>query len=257
MPGASPIGMTQRSRYRLVMLLLALVALAVGGCSNGPDARDHFEDSDTIALAQAVSAGDENRIRTLIRGGTSVNVQQGQEYTMLQWAIVTHSQPGLRTLLAEGADPNQVGRAGRTALHTAAFEGDGESLRALLEAGGDPDVRNPMTGETPLFQALLSTSDVTFDVLLDANADVNVADPNGGTPLQVAGSTNNGAAVLALLERGADPLAKSSGGHTFQDGYFGINPDLLNERGVQEHREVVAWLDAHDIPVDPRGDRFR
>ena len=127
---------------------------------------------------------------------------------------------------------------------------DPDILRAVIARGGDVDAVNPHTGATPLVQALLSPTAGQAEVLLDAGADPNRADRNGDTPLHVAGRTNGGAAILALLRKGARPQAENSRGATFQSEYFGFPANLLNDRARAERREIIAWLKAHGVPLE-------
>lgn len=120
----------------------------------------------------------------------------------------------------------------------------------MLEHGGDANARNPHTGATPLVQALLSPDAQQYAVLLEAGADPAAADNNGDTLLHVAARTNHGGAVLALLRKGASPLAKNSSGATFQPYYFGYNRAILNDRALEERKAVAAWLEANGVPLE-------
>ena len=63
------------------------------------------------------------------------------------------------------------------------------------------------------------------------------------------------AMMTPLLEAGADPLATNSGGASFQAYYFSYPPrNALNERALAERREVVAWLKAHQVPLEANVD---
>lgn len=164
---------------------------------------------------------------------------------------------GLVALLAAGANPDGIGHDGDGPIHLAAFHSDPAYLTSLLEAGADPDLRGEVTGSTALKAALRNNVDEPFTLLLEAGADVNIADKNGDGPIHTAARTNKGAALLALLEAGADPEAEVSTGATFQTYYWGRNPDLLNDRSLAERARIVEWLEAHDVPVDPPAEQFK
>lgn len=165
-------------------------------------------------------------------------------------AIVAGDVAAVRTLLEGGADPNRVGKGGETAVHAAAFADDPRLLEAVLAHGGDPDVRNTITGESPLARAIVGLGPAQVRRLLDAGADPNAADRNGDTPLHAAGSVNAGGAILALLEAGARPMVRNSAGDTFQPYYFRLKRELLNERALAERTQVVEWLRRHGVPLE-------
>jgi ankyrin repeat protein len=114
-------------------------------------------------------------------------------------------------LLAAGAGPNETNKEGTTILGLVA---SGSSvydlLEPLLKAGADSN-----RGE--LFRPLNSAAAFgakPVRLLLKAGADVNWADPDGGTPLMSAAASNNEEAVGFLLKAGADPNAEDYLGHT-------------------------------------------
>jgi uncharacterized protein len=243
-------GMRRMHRLRLLACVL-LVLNSATGCARPSMNNDAFSNPELAPLADAVRRGDAPEIRRHLER-VPADTLGGNGETLLVEAIHRRKPASVEALLEGGADPNRVNARGETPVHVAAFEGDPEALRALLARGGDPDVQNPRTGETPLMRALLSPNRTQYEVLLDAGADPNLADKNGGTALHAAASTNNGAAILRLLEKGARPQAKNSGGATFQDAYFGYRRELLNERGREERRQIIAWLKAHGVPLEAK-----
>lgn len=210
---------------------------------------DAFTSSSTAPLADAVRRGDAAEIRRQL-AHVAPDTAGADGETLLMEAIRQRRAVSVDALLDGGADPNRVGARGDTPVHAAAFCGDPAILRAVLAKGGDPDARNPHTGATPLVQALLSPTTGQAEVLLEAGADPNLADANGDTPLHVAGRTNAGAAILALLRKGARPQVENSRGVTFQAEYFGFPANLLNARARAERREIVAWLKANGVPLE-------
>lgn len=239
-----------------VLVWVLLLAGCVPARSHGPDPAELFSSPESVNLARAVQGGQVDEIGQLLAAGVDVESTGDQGTTMLQWAVMTSSHDGLSALLDAGADPDRTGHDGNGPLHLAAFHSDPAYLVTLLAAGADPDLRGKVTGATALKNALVNNADTAFHLLLEAGADVNIVDRNGDGPLHVAARTNDGAALLALLEAGADPYAQS-GRATFQTHYWRYNPELLNDRARAERAQVIAWLDAHDVPLDPRAEQFR
>ena len=210
---------------------------------------DAFDTPTTAPLADAVRRGDAAEIRRQLER-VPADTPGSDGDTLLMEAIRQRRAASVEALLEGGADPDRANARGDTPVHAAAFSGDPAILRMVIARGGDPDARNPHTGATPLVQALLSPTAGQAAVLLDAGADPNIADRNGDTPLHVAGRTNGGAAILALLRRGARPQAENARGATFQAEYFGFPAQLLNDRARAERREIIAWLKANGVPLE-------
>ena len=225
-----------------------LILTSATGCARPTMSNDAFSSPELSTLADAVRRGDAPEIRRQLES-VPADSAGSDGNTLLMEAIRAGSQVSVEALLEGGADPNRANARGETAVHAAAFEGDAAILRAVLAHGGNADARNPHTGGTPLMQALLSPQTQQDEILLAAGADPNLADKNGDVPLHVAGRTNNGAAILRLLAKGAMPDARNSGGATFQDVYFGYARQALNDRAKAERREIVAWLKAHNVPL--------
>lgn len=210
---------------------------------------DAFSSPELSPLADAVDRGDAAEIRRQLER-VDADAAGSDGSTLLMAAIRQGRAASVEALLAGGADPNRVDPRGDTPVHAAAFSGKPELLRLVLDHGGDANARNPNTGATPLMQALLSPDRDQYRVLLEAGADPDVADRNGDTPLHVAARTNNGGAILTLLGKGASPLAKNSGGSTFQPYYFGYNRAILNDRALAERKAVAEWLEANGVPLE-------
>lgn len=248
--------------------VVAAVALMLSGCqllaagtgdegSGGGDVRQYFPDGDTQDLAQAVVDGDSSSIREAVESGTSPDTTGTEGLTMLQLAMYRDQHGSLLTLLELGADPDQVGYQGDAALHTAARADSPRFMEALLEAGADPDVRQATTQVTPLIEAAGGFSTEHFQLLLDAGADITLADRSGTTALHQAAILNQGGQVMTLLERGADPTATDRTGATFQDYLWTTNPDLMHATALRERRKIAEWLNDRDIPLHEKADWTR
>ena len=239
---------------RLTSALLTACAISITGCDPQSMSNDAFANSTLAPLASAVSSGDVAEIkRQLANVDPDTPGEDGS--TLLVAAIGAENLAATQALLDGGADPNRPGRGGETPVHAAAFVADPAILRAVLAHGGDPDIRNPVTGATPMSRALLGPYPDNVRVLLDAGADPQLGDNNADTPLHVAARTNSGRSILMLLEAGASATATNSGGASFQAYYFSFPPrNALNDRAVDERRQVVAWLKAHHVPLEANVD---
>ena len=234
---------------RLAAIVSAILLCCVAGCARSSMSNDAFSSPDLSALADAVRRGDAPEIRRQLER-IDPDTPGNDGSTLLMSAIRQGGAASVEALLEGGADPNLADPTGETPVHAAAFSGDAGLLRTVLAHGGSPNARDAQTGATPLVQALLSPNNDQYQVLLDAGADPNLADHNRDTPLHVAARTNAGGAILALLRKGASPLATNSGGATFQPYYFGYNRAILNDRALGERKAVVEWLKTNGVPLE-------
>lgn len=235
-----------------MLLLLALSGAACRG--DAMDASKVFPTPAAAALADAAAHGDRDDVRTRVQQGADPNAQGERGINLLQYAMQAQSKSGLEALLAAGADPNTPGLGGSTAVHSAAIADDPDYLRIVLAHRGDPDALHGETRATPLADATGPRTDAQFRMLLAAGATPGAADRTGNTPLHKAAMINAGAHVLALLEAGADPGAKNAQDATFQRYYFKLPADKLNADARRERDAVVAWLQAHRVPLEPRAE---
>ena len=109
---------------------------------------------------------------------------------------------------ALAADPpavNAFAYDGWTPLHLAAFFGRRAAAERLLAAGADLSTisRNALCN-TPLHAAVAGGHVDVSLLLIEAGADVNVADAGGHTPLHIAAEGGYVPVAKALIERGAD-----------------------------------------------------
>lgn len=192
------------------------------------------------ALLGAASDGREGEVAALLKRGVPVDVTDGQGNTALLLATA-HDHVGVARLLIDaGADVNRqnrihdsayllAGAAGRleilkltlanganlrstnryggTALIPACERGHVEVVETLLKAGVDPDHVNKL-GWTGLLEAILLSDggprhQAIVQRLIDAGANLNLADNDGITPLQHARQRNQTAIARMLEAAGA------------------------------------------------------
>jgi len=161
------------------------------------------------ALMTVARTGHTDAAQLLLRSGANPNArEQWGGQTALMWAAA-QSQPRMVQLLLEhGAKvdlrastrdwqrrvtaegrPKDLEHGGFTALLYAAREGCVECARALLHAGADVNLADP-DGVTPLVLALMNIHWDMARLLIEASADVNQWDFYGRTPLYAAVDMN-------------------------------------------------------------------
>ncbi len=197
-------------------------------------------------LAQATTV---TVVDALIDAGIDVNAQffeieEGDGLTALMAATVAGNLAVVRRLLDAGADPNLQSRNGDTALMMAVsrrtpIEDDVAIVEALLGAGADPNVRNN-DGVTALGFAISEDRLDLARILLDAGADISLADYAGVTPLirllgEVHRPTDDEmlALVKEFLAAGADSNGQTEEGVTavslaFAKSYYSVVRTLFD-----------------------------
>ena len=192
-------------------------------------------------LARMGGAAVPEKIALLLAAGADPNTVDGYGRTALHLLVSRGSGDGavkrisVPALIDAGADVNARDDRGRTSLHEAveAAIRAGEPgqdashvIQLLLRAGADVNART-LLGESPLHLVVpaswrpglwVSPRDATvvdpvISALLDAGAEIDARTNDGRTTLHMGVQGDKPAAVLALLEAGADPALRDHAGN--------------------------------------------
>ncbi len=160
-------------------------------------------------LHVAVYGKQHDAARALIRLGADPNRFEIDRYDIITIAAVANDVPMLRIALEGGGNPKAVtSRYDGTALIAAAHLGHVEVVRTLIAAGAPLDHVNNLQW-TALIESIVlgdggKNHTETLRALVDAGANVSIADGSGSTPLKLA--RNRGyREMVAILEK---PAAK-------------------------------------------------
>ena len=155
------------------------------------------------ALHRAAESGDVDMLKLLLDRGANVNAQRKSGRTPLVSAVVFGHGAAVRYLLSKGAKAN----LGDVGLSRAVFQGNVEIVKALLEAG--VEVKN---SGNQVFPGFGGSEPILVLACFSYNADPQI--------------------VRMLLDRGADPTAKSQQGRT--------PLELARERGYEDVARLLV-----------------
>jgi len=164
--------------------------------------------------------------------------QVSKSYNDAVWSV-----GGVRSMDAKiKAYAEMFGMSFVPSIHYAAMYGNLPAVRAHLESGEDVNKRDPKFVRTALYHAAYCDRPVTLKALIEADADVNVPDVDGRTPLFIASSKNNLMIVMELIKAGADVNLAMDDGTTplhiaVKYGYEGCAAVLI-QAGADVHRRT-------------------
>jgi len=144
----------------------------------------------------------------LMRLGADPNALDAQRYDIVTIAAVADDVPMLKTALAGGGKATNITSPyDGTALIAAAHLGHDEVVRTLIAAGAPLDHVNNL-GWTALIESIVLGDGgkrhvACLEALVQAGANVNIADRSGATPLTLAKRRGYGEMVAILEKAGA------------------------------------------------------
>ena len=146
----------QQQHLAILLVLLLNPLLASAGDNN----QDMFE---------AAMAGNNARVKQLLRKGWDVNTRFEDGFTALMFAAGSGHTETTKILIDSGADVNARFEDGFTALMLAAEKGHAEIVRILNNAGADVNAKNK-AGGTALMVAAAQGHTEIVEILKQAGA---------------------------------------------------------------------------------------
>lgn len=181
-------------------------------------------DYGSTPLSQAAIVGNPLIIKLLLDAGADADERGADDQTALMIIARTPTVEAAQLLVKAGADVNAVEKwRGQTALMWAAAQQQPEMVKFLIQSGADVNARSlpnnwerqvtaeprmkilPSGGLTPLLYAAREGCTACVAELIKAKADLNKPDPDGVTPLVMAGLNAKWDSMKLLLEAGANP----------------------------------------------------
>ncbi|XP_019854767.1 PREDICTED: ankyrin-2-like [Amphimedon queenslandica] len=158
------------------------------------------------ALAGACDNGRYSMAKLLLEKGANPNLQTIEGHTALALSCIRSKKEIVKLLLDFNADPNIPLFNGFTPLMLACQNKDYMIVKLLLQAGVSVDTQNDSFGrKTALHIATILNNTQLVRLLLAANADINIQDTNGITPIAYACEQRNKEMVECCLKNKANP----------------------------------------------------
>ncbi|MEQ6434437.1 ankyrin repeat domain-containing protein [Comamonas sp. w2-DMI] len=227
----------QNLARRQGLLRLGALALGVGGFPGAAWSGD-YDDYSRALVSDNVSL-----MINLIFRGFNPNTLDSRGRPGLVSALHQDALKVFDVLLkSPGVDVNLASRQNETPLMMACIKGHLDIARELIRRGADVN----REGWAPLHYAASADTPQTLDIvklLLEENAYIDAASPNGTTPLMLAAQYSSEAVVRLLLQEGADVVLRNQRGFTavdfarLADRRYMV--DLLN-KALQAERRTQA-----------------
>jgi ankyrin repeat protein len=215
---------------RRVIFALVLVLPGTGAAAQNPPTERDLRIY--AGLHDAAARGDVAGIEKLVAAGEKPNIQDSNSRTPLHVAVFRRHHAAVRALIRLGADANALDAQHYDVVTIAAVDNDLEMLKIALDGGGNPRaITSPYRGTALIAAAHVGHVDAVR-MLIAAKAPLNHVNSLGWTALLEAivlgnGGADHTATIEALVQAGADVnLADRHGttalGHARTRGYSQI-----------------------------------
>ena len=167
------------------------------------------------ALMIACMKGNVNAINVLLNANANPNFADTIGNTCLHCAAkALHNSETLQAIIDHGADVNSTNKDGETALMIACMKGNVYAINVLLNANANPDLANTI-GNTSLHCAVRALRCCeTLHAIIKHSADVDATNKDGETALMIACLEKNVDAINVLLDANANPNFADTIGYT-------------------------------------------
>lgn len=213
---------------------LAIVQQAIDTFTTDKEVKINQTDSQgRAALHLAAMYGHSKVAELLLSNSAAVNqITTQSKRTPLYLAVLNNHTDIVEILIKHGVNLNEPNsNNGVTALHAAVESGHTEMVELLLQYQANPDLQNT-NGWTPVKLAARKGDQKTVELLINKGADPNIPDKEGFTPLHNASAEGYLKIVQLLL-----PKIKNINQQESTN-----NATALHHAAFQGHQEIVQLL---------------
>ncbi len=200
---------TRSVRWQVAFLVVCFMWNLTGCRDKAAVSQQDQDPLDKVLTPLLVAAKNDDlaSVERLLKAGADVNARSPRGNTALHFAAAGGDVRVVEALLNAHANVNARTPEGFTPLHSAVQCGDVRVVNALIRAHADVNAHSKQYNVTPLIYSIdmaWGKPEITL-ALIQAGADVNVAESDGDTALWVATTESSDEVVEALLKKGADP----------------------------------------------------
>ena len=210
----------------------------------------HFINKDGQTALHLAAMQNESLTGDVLEHGFDINIRNIDGQTPLMSAVNAENINTVALLLKHHADVNAVNDKQETCLHLAALKDKSGSItELLLSRNADTEMVDDI-GMTPLFVAAFNGNDVVSRQLLRKGAKHQAIEPDGFTSLHYAAMQANHAFMSRLLDaRGADFEA------FYEPSHYNLPTQPFRDTIFKRRALIVRMLIEHgaDIHVSSKG----
>jgi len=217
-------------------------------------------------LSLAATNGNAAMIEALIKAGADAKAATPDGETVLMTASRTGNPDAVKALIAHGADVNAREKwQEQTALMFAASENNAAAVKVLVQAGADMNLHSkvwnfpeykyetngmavfqlPRGGWTALMFAARQNAMESAAALADLKANLDAADPDGTSALQLAILNVHYDMATMLLRKGANPNVADNSGMTAL--YAAVDMRAPAGMMTRPNPKLLAEIDAAEM----------
>ncbi|QSP94772.1 ankyrin repeat domain-containing protein [Marinobacter salinisoli] len=175
---------------------------------------------DSTPIFEAIASNRPDILQLFLEAGANPDASDEDGMTALMFAVLNGNTHAVQALISAGAYLERKNDRGQTALHIAVLpadvgdrSNDAQIVRMLIRSGANLNAHQD-NKKTPLFKSIIYNRAEVRSILLESDANPDLTDANGDTPLMMAVFlTGNIEAAKALIDSGADLDATNSDGY--------------------------------------------
>lgn len=218
-----------------------------------------FEMSEYEGYEKNIDLG---HLNTLFEKGAKINAIDKLGQTILHDCARVHKVTTAKYFIRSGVDVNTQDIYGRTALHIAAKRDYVEMVRMLIDAGAKLELVTNGACHTALHCAAMGDAPNAITALCKGNANKEISDYRGRTPLLIAAEYERRAASSKLIDLGASARVVDFTGLHALSVLISKMPQIALKALDQcvdldeKNRELKVWLNYMEpdllVPKDAR-----
>jgi ankyrin repeat protein len=222
-------------------------------------------DPNVVALHNAISIGDESKIRGLLENNTlNINEKNVVGFSALHYAAKMGNASIIGLLITKGALKNSSNQSGETPLHIAAKHNHCQVMEILFNYQVEIDIENK-EGDTPLYYAIQNGHKEAVRKLLEKKAKIFHRNKQGNNALHIVAETSYKELTQLLLykadiqcmlgnNKGQSPLhvsyLKSKIDDRSRSNTFPLFIDFVHEiKNESKKKEILSYEDCDNYTI--------